>query len=117
MKILLVGSYVPDGQQSMLRFSKLLESELRKAGHSVRIIRPEPRLGRLGRTAGELSKWLGYADKFILFPRRLRAAAATADVVHICADGYAPYTRYLGNIPHIVTCHDLIAMRSANAHS
>ncbi len=113
MKILLVGSYVPDHAYSMLRFSELLESELRKAGQAVRVIRPEPRLRAPAVTGRDRSKWLGYADKFILFPRRLRAAAASADVVHICDHSYALYTRHLDFVPHVVTCHDVIGIKAA----
>jgi len=84
MRILLVGNYVPDHQQSMLRFCDLLECELHKAGQSVKVIRPEVHLGSRSRKERGPGKWLGYADKFVLFPPRLRHAAATCDIVHIC---------------------------------
>jgi glycosyltransferase involved in cell wall biosynthesis len=113
VKVLLVGNYAPDHQHSMLRFAALLETELRRAGHSVRLIHPKAHLGRLARAGRDLGKWLGYADKFILFPARLRAAVAAADVVHICDHAYSLLTRYLTAVPHVVTCHDLIAVRSA----
>lgn len=113
MKILLLGNYAPDRQHSMLHFSWLLESELQKAGHAVRVMRPKPRLGRAVRAGRGLSKWLGYADKFILLPLHLSRAKQWADVVHICDHAYSPYTRYLRDVPHVVTCHDLIAVRAA----
>ena len=113
MRILLVGNYAPDHQQSMLRFSDLLECELQKAGHTVKVIRPGVHLGRLARTERGLGKWLRYVDKFVLFPGRLRQAAATTDVVHICDQAYALHTRYLRSVPHVVTCHDLFAARCA----
>jgi len=110
---MLVGNYTPDHQQSMLRFGHLLESELQKAGHTVKVIRPGVHLGRLARTERGLGKWLRYVDKFVLFPARLRQAAATTDVVHICDQAYALHTRYLRSVPHVVTCHDLFAARCA----
>lgn len=113
MKVLLVGNYEPDRQHSMLSFSKMLELGLRHAGHFVSVIRPEPRLRRLLGAGPGLAKWLGYLDKFVLFPARLRTAAKSADVVHVCDHAYAPYTRYLEGIPTVVTCHDLIAARCA----
>jgi glycosyltransferase involved in cell wall biosynthesis len=113
MRILLVGNYKPDHQYSMLRFSDLLECELRKARHTVKVIRPEVHLGRLARTEHTLGKWLGYVDKFVLFPARLRQAAARTDVVHICDQAYALHTRFLSTVPHVVTCHDLFAARCA----
>ena len=113
MKILLVGNYAPDQQYSMLGFCSMMELELRKAGHSVRVVRPEVRLGRLGARPCELGKWLGYIDKFILFPAHLRTASKAVDVVHICDHSYSLYTRHCGSTACVVTCHDLIAVRAA----
>jgi glycosyltransferase involved in cell wall biosynthesis len=113
MKVLLVGNYEPDGQESMLRFVKSLETGLREAGVEVSLIRPEPRLGKLRRGASGVAKWLGYVDKFVLFPRQLRRRAATADVIHICDHSNAMYLAQLGGRPHLLTCNDLLAIRSA----
>lgn len=113
MKILLIGNYLPDAQQSMQRFSAVMESGLIKAGHDVRLIRPEPKLGGLKQSDRGLGKWLGYIDKFIIFPTTLNQHLAWADVVHICDHSNGFYTRYLQQIPHIVTCNDLLAVRSA----
>jgi glycosyltransferase involved in cell wall biosynthesis len=58
-------------------------------------------------------KWLAYLDKFIVFPRALRRNVAWADVVHICDHSNAMYVNALGGKPHVVTCHDLLAVRGA----
>jgi glycosyltransferase involved in cell wall biosynthesis len=113
VKILLVGNYERDGQKSMLRFCSMLESQLRAAGHNVTVIRPTSRVGLFGNAHRGSAKWLGYADKFLLFRTRLKAAAAAADVVHVCDHSNSLYIRHLENIPHVVTCHDLIAIRRA----
>jgi glycosyltransferase involved in cell wall biosynthesis len=113
VKVLLVGNYAPDQQYSMLGFSSMLELELRKAGHSVRVVRPEVHLGRLRATTSELGKWLGYIDKFILFPAHLRTVSKAVDVVHICDHSNSLYTRHCGSTACVVTCHDLIAVRVA----
>src|SRR5829696_8675105 len=93
MKVLLISNYAGDHQESMLRFAKLMFDGLTLAGVDARIIRPEPTLGKLaGRSATGLGKWLGYFDKFCLFPWKLRreASAARRDgssngcLVHIC---------------------------------
>lgn len=112
MKILLIGNYQPDAIESMDRFASLLEISLSKFGHQVRVIRPIPYFGRLGLFPHLLKKWFGYIDKLILFPSQLRQALSWADVVHICDPGNAVYIKYLANIPHVVTCHDLLAVRS-----
>jgi glycosyltransferase involved in cell wall biosynthesis len=112
MKILLIGNYQLDAIQSMDRFALMLEIYLTNFGHQVRVIRPSPYLGRLGLSSRLLKKWLGYIDKLILFPSQLRQALSWADVVHICDHGNAVYIKYLRNVPHVVTCHDLLAVRS-----
>ncbi len=115
MKIVLVGNYAQDRQESMLRFAAVLESGLARAGVAVEMIRPEPLFGRLRPSAGGFGKWLGYLDKFVVFPFVLRKKIANRGgvVVHICDHSNAPYTRHLRRVPHIVTCNDLLAIRSA----
>ncbi len=56
---------------------------------------------------------MGYGDKYLLFPPQLRRALRECDVVHICDHSNAIYTPYLQKIPHVVTCNDLLAIRSA----
>ena len=113
MKVLLVGNYAPDKQESMQRFSAMLETELRALGHDVRTVRPLPRFNRRGAGAAGVAKWLGYADKFLWFPALLKRAARHADIVHICDHSNAPYAKYCGQTPHLVTCHDVLAIVSA----
>lgn len=113
MRILLIGNYVLDKQESMLRFAALMERELRARGHSVKLLQPEPYLGRLLPVNAGLGKWLGYVDKFFLFPIKLRRAREHFDVVHICDHSNAMYAKHLSGIPHVVTCHDVLAIRSA----
>jgi glycosyltransferase involved in cell wall biosynthesis len=113
MNILLVANYQPDRQESMQRVADLLEIELRQAGHQVQLIRPEPWVGRLKPGASGIGKWLGYIDKFLIFPQRLKSFLDWADVVHICDHSNAFYTPYLQGVPHVVSCNDLLAVRSA----
>ncbi len=112
MKILLVGNYAPDRQESMRRYTEMLASGLREQGEEVAVIAPAPVMGRLAQ-GSRMSKWLGYLDKFLLFPRRLRRAARSYDLVHICDHSNAMYVRALKGKPHVITCHDLLAIRSA----
>ena len=113
MKILLISNYLFDAQQSMQRFANLLETGLSQLNHQVRVLRPQPFFGRFRPSPTGFGKWLGYADKFIVFPRTLRKAIAWADVVHICDHSNAFYVKYLQQVPHLVTCNDLLAIRSA----
>jgi glycosyltransferase involved in cell wall biosynthesis len=116
MKVLLVGNYAPDRQDSMQIYASMLERGLRARGHEVRLLRPPAVLGARVAESSPMFKWLGYADKFLLFRRELRRAASSADVVHLCDHSNAMYVAALAQRPHVVTCHDLLAIRSAMGH-
>lgn len=113
MKILLIGNYIHTRQQSMQRYANLLHGLLTAAGHEVRLLKPVPWLGNLKPSEAGLGKWLGYVDRFMVFRWHLRRAARWADVVHVCDHGNAMYAGMLGDKPHVVTCHDLLAVQSA----
>jgi glycosyltransferase involved in cell wall biosynthesis len=113
MKILLVGNYKNDGQESMQRFAAFMARGLMQAGHQVRSLRPRAVVGQLHSSDHGFGKWLGYVDKFGVFPLVLRSAINWADVVHICDHANSFYTKHLESFPHVVTCHDLTAIRSA----
>jgi len=112
MRILLVANYIPDGQQSMQCFAGMIEKGLVASGQDVRVLRP-PVVARRLPVCGLLGKWLGYIDKLVLFPHQLRRAASWADIVHICDHSNAFYIQHLDQCRHLVTCHDLFAIRSA----
>ncbi len=109
MKILLLGNYPPDRQESMLRFAELMHRELTALGHTVKLLQPQPTAVRL--KPG--NKWLGYVDKFLLFPATLKRHLGRYDLVHICDHSNAMYVKHLGAEPHVVTCHDVLAIKSA----
>lgn len=113
MKVLLVGNYLYDGSTSMQIWARALQRELSEMAVEVRLIAPRPIFGRLRPSSNGLGKWLGYIDRFMIFPLRLRAAAADADLVHICDHGNAMYCASLGHKPTVVTCHDMLAVRGA----
>ncbi len=113
MNILLVGNYGFDVQQSMGHFALMLRDGLTKAGHHVKLICPQPFFGRLKPSGHGIGKWLGYIDKFLIFPCMLRRELPWADVVHICDHSNALYVKHVKKVPHIITCHDMIAIRDA----
>jgi glycosyltransferase involved in cell wall biosynthesis len=104
--VLLIGNYPLDRQQSMQRFGDLMLRGLRTAGLDVELIAPAAVLGR-----NSSSKWIGYIDKYVLFPFRLRREIRRADVVHICDHSNAVYIKHSRSVPVVVTCHDLLAVR------
>ena len=116
MKLILVGNFAPDAQQSMQRFAQLLLRELVKREQPTTLVAPRPHFARLCRPY-RYSGWpklLGYLDKFVLFPRELRRLARRepAAVFHILDHANAVY------LPHlpartVMTCHDLLQIRAA----
>jgi glycosyltransferase involved in cell wall biosynthesis len=113
MKIVLVGNYLSDRQESMQRFTTLMQRGLEQAGHEVKVVRPAEVVSRLSPGNRGAGKWLGYVDKFVMFPAQLRAAVEWADVVHICDHSNAMYSSWVGRRPCVVTCHDMLAVRGA----
>ncbi len=112
-RILLVGNYAPDRQQSMLRFTEVMQRGLLARDFTVTVLQPTPTLLGERSPARGFGKWLGHADKYLRFPAALRAAARAHDVVHIIDHSNAMYCHELADVPHVVTCHDLLAIRSA----
>jgi glycosyltransferase involved in cell wall biosynthesis len=116
VKVLLVGNYLPDRQDSMRIYASMLERGLRARGHEVRLLQPPAVLGPRVAENSPLFKWMGYADKFVLFRRELRRTASKADIVHLCDHSNAMYVSALAHSPHVITCHDVLAIRSAMQH-
>ena len=119
MQIILIGNYKPDRQESMERFTMMLESGFRKAGFNVEIWRPSVYFGALTKsTVSGLGKWLGYIDKWILFPGSIRwrllfSPSNAAAFYHICDHSNAPYLQHLPLEQTGITCHDVLAIRGA----
>jgi glycosyltransferase involved in cell wall biosynthesis len=120
VKIFLVGNYHNDRIESMDRFAAALEGEMQARRINVRILRPPVIFGRLCRASLGFGKWLGYIDKYLVFIPLLMATvhlSKKADpniLVHICDHSNAIYTIFLRRLPHLVTCHDLLAIRCAH---
>lgn len=112
MRLLLVGNYAPDRQNSMLRYQDLLQRELRARGYTVSTVAPQPVFGRMLRS-GAAAKWLGYVDKYLLFPWRLRMIARRWDWVHICDHSNAVYLPHVPTQRSSITCHDVLAIEAA----
>ena len=117
MKVMLVANFAPDRQESMRRFARALADGLPAHGIEPVVVAPEPRLTRLlpaYRYAG-VPKYVGYIDKFVLFPRRLRRVirAQRPRVVHLIDHANSAYARVAGGVPVLATCHDLMQIRAA----
>jgi len=112
--ILLIGNYPLDRQQSMQRFAMMMLTGLNAAGISAELIQPSPFLGRFRAAGSFVAKWLAYLDKFVLFRRTLtRKLREQPAVVHICDHSNAMYATIITDVPVVVTCHDMLAVRGA----
>lgn len=112
MKILLVGNYAENGQESIQRYSDLLDRELRAAGQEVRLVHPSRTLARKWLPPG-LEKWLAYLDRFLLFRRQFQAQSRWADVICMTDTANAILVPRRRSRPVVVTVHDLTGVRSA----
>jgi glycosyltransferase involved in cell wall biosynthesis len=117
MKAILLTNYPHDRQESMGRFAEALKSGLSINGVTVTTIAPRPFFGNVKPGGTGLGKWLGYIDKFVIFPFRLRHLARRSrrepTLFHICDHSNAMYEMWLRDVPVLVTCHDLLAVRLA----
>jgi len=78
----------------------------------VTLSAPQPFFSQLARSSG-LKKYLGYLDKFLLFPPQLRRLARTHDLVHVLDHSNSMYLRTARRRPNLITCHDVLAIRAA----
>jgi glycosyltransferase involved in cell wall biosynthesis len=111
--LLLIANYRLDGQHSMARAADLLETGLRSRGTEVQTARPEPFFGRFAIGHSGIGKWLAYIDKYVLFPFSLMWRARRCALVHIVDHSNTIYLFWLPSKKVIVTCNDLLAVRSA----
>ena len=107
------------GLRSQAHFVRMLAQACQARGHTVQVRQP---VGTLQQRVGGwaalkwAAKWAGYADQYLLFPRELRrqAQADAADTLYVfCDQALGPWVPALAHRPHVVHCHDLLALRSA----
>jgi glycosyltransferase involved in cell wall biosynthesis len=120
MHIILIGNYKPDDQVSMQRFTSMLDQGFNEAGVTTEIWYPRVFFGKwVKRTNYGFDKWLGYIDKWIIFPvilkRRIKKNIRQNKLCtfHICDHSNAPYLKYLPVEQTVITCHDVLAIMGA----
>ena len=115
MRIVLVGNYPKDKQESMERFAQMMKAGFKDAGHAVEIWRPSVCFGRpFKATTGGIAKWFGYLDKWVLYALVLRVKRLFAGgdtLYHVCDHSNSFYVRHLPETRTSITCHDVLAIR------
>jgi glycosyltransferase involved in cell wall biosynthesis len=119
-KVLLLSNFREDKQMSMLRFGGLLGSQKPESSRfEIEECYPQPVFSKisLGKRG---NKWAAYLDKYLLFPKRmknkLQSLVQTVDLVHIIDHSnavYLPQLNRFSKAKKMITCHDLIAIRTA----
>lgn len=118
MNIVLIGNYPPDKQESMERFAQMMLEGFKKANLNTQIWRPIALFGSGSKSTNTgLGKWLGYLDKWVLFPvilffRAKQSKYRSASFL-ICDHSNSPYLKFLPQKNTTVTCHDVLAIRGA----
>ena len=116
-RVILIANYMPDRQKSMVRSANLFYEVLTERGFKVILLRPREIAGKLTYFLPNLKKLLGFFDKFILFPCELiflsYVRAKENDVFHIVDQSNAMYSFLLSGRPYVITCNDVLSIRSA----
>lgn len=101
--------------QSMPRFAGSLKDAFIARGHQVAVRMPRPVLRRVV-TGMPLAKWAGYVDQYLLFPHEIRSSLRNdpEDTLYVfCDQALGPWIPAVAHRPHVVHCHDFLALRSA----
>jgi len=111
-KVLVIGNYFADQQQSMIRFANLLQRIYSQNG-DVTLASPPCLVAGLPGLPEVFRKYLAYIDKLILFPVWLYLRTPNFALVHIADHSNAFYSYFSPRGRCIITCHDLLAVRGA----
>ncbi|MGZ3236496.1 MAG: glycosyltransferase [Burkholderiaceae bacterium] len=115
MKIILFCHPFFMRSQSMPRFAKMLKDAYEKRGHDVTVWSPSA-IARQSVESGALGKWAGYIDQYFFFPRWVRKALRRQPVDTLfvfCDQALGPWVPLVKHRPHVIHCHDFLALRSA----
>jgi len=113
MRILLIGNYVADRQQSMIRYANLVLAALVNRGIEPQLMTPPIAVNQTHLAPEGLGRFVNYVDKMALAPGLIRRHARWADVVHVCDHSNAYYVPQRPDRPWVVTCHDMLAVRGS----
>ena len=116
----MLSNFRKDKQMSMLRFGSLLNSKHREnLRFEIEECYPQSVFSKIS-PGKRGNKWAAYLDKYLLFPKRmknkLQSLSRTVDLVHIIDHSnavYLPQLNRFSKAKKIITCHDLIAVRTA----
>jgi glycosyltransferase involved in cell wall biosynthesis len=103
------------GSQSHSHFARMLLQAYLARGHRAELRQPKAVMRR-HIAHGPLAKWAGYVDQYLLFPWRMRRLMRVdpPDTLYVfCDQAVGPWVPLAVDRPHVVHCHDMLALRSA----
>jgi glycosyltransferase involved in cell wall biosynthesis len=120
MKMRLALLAHPDSleSESMPRFAGMILRGMAERGHEIKMWTSRQTLGRLPIPSSFIRKWLGYIDQFLIYPGELHkhVAQEPKETVFVVTDqALGMWVPQLAHRPHVIHCHDFLALRSACA--
>jgi glycosyltransferase involved in cell wall biosynthesis len=115
MKIIFFAHPLFLNHQSMPRFAKMLAEGMKERNHEVEIWSPKEYFYRFPFT-GNMKKWMGYIDQYIIFPmqvRRKKTGLCSSTLFVFTDHALGPWVNLVKDRPHVVHCHDFLAQHSA----
>jgi glycosyltransferase involved in cell wall biosynthesis len=117
MKIIILSTPDTRESQSMPRFAEMLGEGMKNRGHNVEYwTSGSTMIDLMGPLSEPLRKWAGYADDFLIYPSILlrKISLLSRDHLVVVADqGLGMWVPEIRTRPHVVHCHDLLAIRSS----
>jgi len=118
MKLVLFTHPAFSASQSMPRFARSLAESFVRRGHTVTLRTARAYCRRIV-TQAPWDRWAGYIDQYLIYPLVLRKQLHSdpPDTLYVfCDQALGPWVPWVAHRPHVVHCHDLLALRSALGH-
>lgn len=100
---------------SISKYANMLALGMRKRNHRVEIWTAKAFFNKIPNSAF-FKKWLGYIDRFIIFPLivKRRLMQCSEETLFVFTDqALGPWIPLVANRPHVIHCHDFLALRVA----
>lgn len=100
---------------SISKYTNMLALGMRKRNHNVEIWTAKAFFNKIPNSPF-LKKWLGYIDRFVIFPLivKRRLMQCTEETLFVFTDqALGPWVPLVVNRPHVIHCHDFLALRVA----
>lgn len=101
--------------KSMPRFTNMIVECFKSKGIQCEVWSPQAKLYKVF-AGSTFAKWAGYFDQYVLFPMWVQKKLTFHDsrVLYIfCDQALGPWVPLVSNRPHVIHCHDLMALKSA----